>query len=107
MNRTDVLHVDPGQLPKGGVGGMSARSALEEMLQLIQRRALDIAALPVDRREGLYETIHEACRRASIQIGQSDGDAAETATKIVDFVRAIVSMIDARSRSEPVTLWYR
>ena len=31
---------------------MSAKTALEEMLQLIQRRAFDIAALPVDRRRG-------------------------------------------------------
>ena len=74
---------------------MSAETALEEMLQLIQRRAFDIAALPVDRREGLYETIHEASRRASMQIGQTGDEAADTATKIVDFVRVIVGMIEA------------
>ena len=61
---------------------MSPKTALEEMLQLIQRRALDIAALPADRREGLYETIHDACRRASINIGQTDDQAAHTAAKI-------------------------
>ena len=66
-----------------------------------RRRALDIAALPIDRREGLYETIHDACRRASIQIGQSDGEAAETATAIVDFVRAIVGIIDAGADRNP------
>lgn len=80
---------------------MSAKTALEEMLQLIQRRAFDIAALPVDRREGLYETIHEACRRASMQIGQTADEATSTATRIVDFVRAIVGMIDAADRKPP------
>jgi len=77
---------------------MSAKTALEEMLKLIQRRAFDIAALPVDRREGLYETIHEACRRASVQIGQTADEAANTATRIVDFVRVIVGMIEAADR---------
>jgi hypothetical protein len=80
---------------------MSARTALEEMLQLIQRRAFDIGALPGDRREGLYETIHEACRRASMQIGQTSDEAAGTATTIVDFVRVTVCMIEAADRKPP------
>ena len=78
-----------------------AKTALEEMLELIQWRALDIVALPADRRQGLYETIDEACRRASRQIGQSDAEAANTATKIVEFVRVIVGIIEAGADRKP------
>ena len=49
---------------------MSATSALDEMLSMVKRRALEITALPIDRREGRYELIHDATRRASISIGQ-------------------------------------
>jgi hypothetical protein len=73
---------------------MTAKTALEELLQLIQHRALAIASLPSERRQGAYETIHEAWRRASINIGQTDQEATETATKAVEFVRVIVAVIE-------------
>jgi hypothetical protein len=78
---------------------MSATSALDEMLNLVKRRALEITALPIDRREGRYELIHDATRRASINIGQQPIDAAATATSITEFVRAVVGIIDAGAQA--------
>jgi len=79
---------------------MSATSALDEMLKMIKRRAVEIAALPVDRREGRFEMIHDAARRASISIGQGADEAAKTASSITGFVRAVVGIIDAGARQD-------
>ena len=78
---------------------MSATSALDEMLSMVKRRALEITALPIDRREGRYELIHDATRRASINIGQQPIDASATATSITEFVRAVVGILDAGTGS--------
>ena len=75
-----------------------AESALDEMLKMIKRRALEIAALPTERREGRYEMIHDATRRASISNGQGEDEAGQTASSITNFVRAIVSIMDAGAR---------
>ena len=77
---------------------MPAESALDEMLKMIKRRALEIAVLPAEQREGRYEMIHDATRRASIRIGQGEDEAVSTATSITRFVRAIVSIMDAGAR---------
>ena len=82
---------------------MSATSALDEMLSMVKRRALEITALPIDRREGRYELIHDATRRASISIGQQPIDAAATATSITEFVRAVVGILDAGARADGST----
>jgi hypothetical protein len=79
---------------------MSATSALDEMLSMVKRRALEISALPIDRREGRYEMIHDATRRASISIGQQPADAAVSATAITQFVRAVVGILDTGARSD-------
>ena len=74
---------------------MSVETALEELLNMMRRRTMNIAALPPDEREVHYELIYGSCRRAAEQIGQSSENAADTAEKMVEFTRAVVGIIDA------------
>jgi S-adenosylmethionine:diacylglycerol 3-amino-3-carboxypropyl transferase len=67
---------------------------------MIKRRALEIADLPAERREGRYEMIHDATRRASISNGQGEDEAVRTASSITSFVRAIVIMDAGARRSK-------
>ena len=85
---------------------MPANSALDEMLKMIRRRALEIAGLPVARREGRHEIIHDATRRASIGIGQGGDEAAKTANSVVGFVAAdrlalLVTQVDCGEGDQP------
>jgi hypothetical protein len=79
---------------------MSVETALEQMLQLIHRRALNLAALPEDERDIHYDLIRLSCCRAAEQIGQSPDKAAVTANNMVEFTRAMVGIIDA-GRADP------
>ena len=74
---------------------MSVETALEQMLRLIHRRALNLAALPEDEREIHYDVIRLSCCGAAEQIGQGPDKAAVTANNIVEFTRAMVGIIDA------------
>jgi hypothetical protein len=76
---------------------MSVESALEEMLRLIHRRALNLAALPDDERDWHYDLIRLSCCGAAERIGQSPDAAAVTASNMVEFTRAMVGIIDAGS----------
>lgn len=75
---------------------MSVDTALEEMLRMIHRRALNLAALPEDERDMHYELIRLSCCGAAEQIGQSPDRAALTANNMVEFTRAMVGIIDNR-----------
>jgi hypothetical protein len=79
----------------------SAAAALEEILHLILRRAMEIAALPADRREPHFESIHRSCRSAAKQIGQGSQKSVDTADKMVAFTVAIVGIIDEGLRTGP------
>jgi hypothetical protein len=73
---------------------MSVETALEQMLRMIHRRALNLAALPEDERDMHYDRIRLSCCGAAEKIGQSPDEAAVTANNMVEFTRAMVGIID-------------
>jgi len=73
---------------------MSVETALEQMLQMLHRRALKLAALPEDERDSQYDLIRLSCCGAAEHIGQSPDEAAITARNTVEFTRAMVSIIE-------------
>jgi MFS family permease len=79
-------------------GTTRVESALEQLLQMILHRAMEIAALPAGQRDFHSRRIHESCCDAAKQIGQSADQSADTAQKMTDFARAIVAMIDIGER---------
>jgi hypothetical protein len=74
---------------------MSAEAALADMLRMIHRRALKLAALPEDERDPQYDLMRLSCCGAAERIGQSPDRAAMTAGYVVDFTRAMVDLIEA------------
>jgi hypothetical protein len=74
---------------------MTVETALEEMLHMIQRRALNVSTLPDDERHLHYDLIRRSACRAAEQIGQNPDLAADTADKVVEFTRALVGIIDS------------
>ena len=73
---------------------MSVETALEQMLQMLHRRALKLAALPQDERNPQYDLIRLSCCGAAERIGQSPDEASETAKHMVEFTRAMVGIIE-------------
>lgn len=73
---------------------MSVGTALEQLLRLIHRRAMKLAALPEDERDLHYDLIRLSCCAAAEHIGQSPDEAAITANDMVAFVRALVGIIE-------------
>ena len=73
---------------------MSVETALEQMLQMLHRRALKLAGLPEDERDSQYDLIRLSCCGAAERIGQSPDEAAETANNMVEFTRAMVGIIE-------------
>lgn len=75
-------------------------TALEQLLRLIYRRALKIAAFPEDERDSHYDLIRLSCCAAAEHIGQSPDEAAVTANDMVQFVRALVGIIEVGGGSD-------
>src|SRR4051812_34531929 len=73
---------------------MSVGTALEQLLRLIHRRAMKLAALPEDERDLHYDLIRRTCCDAAEHVGQSPDKAAITANDMVEFVRALVGIIE-------------
>ncbi|MER8575554.1 hypothetical protein NKH19_19340 [Mesorhizobium sp. M1338] len=73
---------------------MSVGAALEQLLRLIHRRAMKLAAMPEDERDSHYDLIRLSCCAAAERIGQSPDKAAITANDMVEFVRALVGIIE-------------
>ena len=73
---------------------MSVETALAQLLRMIHRRALNLAALPDDERDPHYDHIRLSCCGAAEQIGQSPDKAAITANSVVEFTRAMVGIIE-------------
>jgi len=95
---------------------MSVEIALEQLLRMIHRRALNLAALPEDERDLHYDLIRLSCCGAAEQLGQSPDKAAITANNMVEFTRAMVGIIEigcgsdaARTADRPLgdssTVW--
>jgi hypothetical protein len=80
--------------PTAAENGMSAEAALAQMLQMIHRRALKLAALPENERNPQYDLIRLSCCGAAEKIGQSPDRAAMTAGYVVEFTRAMVDLIE-------------
>jgi len=80
---------------------MRVETALELLLRLIHRRAMTLAALPDDERDLHYDLIRLSCCAAAENIGQSPDMAAITANDMVEFVRALVGIIEVGSVPEP------
>jgi len=77
-----------------GAKRMSVGIGLAQLLRMIHRRALKIAALPDDERDPHYDLIRLSCCGAAEQIGQSPDKAAVTANSMVEFTRAMVGIIE-------------
>ena len=75
---------------------MSVETALEQMLQMLHRRALKLAALPEDERDPQYDLIRLSCCGAAEEIGQSPDTAAVTENNMVVYTRAVGGIIDLR-----------
>jgi hypothetical protein len=75
---------------------MSVETALSQILLLMHRRVLSLAALPVDERDAQYDLMRRSCCGAAEQIGQSPDTAAAMANNMVEFMRAVVGIIDTR-----------
>ncbi|MEI9414128.1 hypothetical protein [Mesorhizobium sp. Cs1321R2N1] len=73
---------------------MSVGAALELLLRLIHSRAMKLAALPEDERDIHYDLIRRSCCEAAEHIGQNPDKAAITANDMVEFVRALVGIIE-------------
>ncbi len=76
---------------------MSVGAALEQLLRLIYRRAMKLAMLPEDERDSHYDHIRLSCCAAAEHIGQDPDRAAITANDMVEFVRALVGIIEVGS----------
>lgn len=79
---------------------MSVGTALEQLLRLIHRRAMKLAMLPEDERDCHYDRIRLSCCAAAEHIGQDPDRAAITANDMVEFVRALVGIIELGSGPE-------
>ncbi|TPN48210.1 hypothetical protein [Mesorhizobium sp. B1-1-7] len=79
---------------------MSVGTALEQLLRLIHRRAMKLAALPEDERDLHYDLIRLSCCKAAEHIGQSPDEAAITANDMAGFVRALVGIVEVGCRSD-------
>ncbi|AZO54125.1 MAG: hypothetical protein EOS78_23675 [Mesorhizobium sp.] len=79
---------------------MSVGAALELLLRLIHSRAMKLAALPEDERDIHYDLIRRACCAAAEHIGQNPDKAAITANDMVEFVHALVGIIEAGCDSD-------
>jgi hypothetical protein len=79
---------------------MSVGAALEQLLRLIYRQAMKLAAMPEDERDSHYDFIRLSCCAAAERIGQSPDKAAITANDMVQFVRAMVGIIEVGCRSD-------
>ena len=76
---------------------MSVGTALEQLLRLIHRRAMKLAMLPEDERDSHYDRIRLSCCAAAEHIGQDPDRAAITANDMVEFIRALVGIIEMGS----------
>ncbi|MES0198574.1 hypothetical protein [Mesorhizobium sp. M0011] len=79
---------------------MSVGAALEQLLRLIYRQAMKLAAMPEDERDSHYDFIRLSCCAAAERIGQSPDKAAVTANDVVEFVRALVGIIEVGCGSD-------
>ena len=79
---------------------MSVGTALEQLLRLIHRRAMKLAMLPEDERDSHYDRIRLSCCAAAEHIGQDPDRAAITANDMVEFVRALVGIIEMGSATD-------
>ncbi|WP_032935780.1 hypothetical protein [Mesorhizobium sp. WSM3626] len=79
---------------------MSVGAALELLLRLIHSRAMKLAALPEDDRDIHYDLIRRSCCEAAEHIGQNPDKAAITANDMVEFVRALVGIIEVGCGSD-------
>jgi len=72
---------------------MTVESA-EVMMGAIQRRAMEIVALPIDKRETRYRLVYAAYKDSALKIGQNEAAAQETAAQMVEFTKALVRIIE-------------
>ena len=71
---------------------MDIESATEELMSAVQRRAMEILALPVSKREARYKIIREAFAASARQIGERDPD--EVGAKIEESTRQLVRIME-------------
>ena len=71
-----------------------SKEAADVVLKAVQRRAMEIAALPEGEREARYSYIHDAYRQSALKLGTAEVSAAELADKMVEFTRAMVGIIE-------------
>ena len=66
----------------------------DKIMEFIQRRAMEVVALPEDKREEHYNLVYKSCRSSALNLGQSPKEADQWADKTVEFTKALVSIIE-------------
>ena len=67
----------------------------EVILEAVERRAMEIVELPQAERNGHYRTIEQAFHSAALELGRDEKQAAEMASKMVEFTEGLVGIIEA------------
>lgn len=69
--------------------------AAHAMLEAAQRQAVEIVALPIDARKERYTLISKTFKEAAIEMRKPVLQAEEAATKMVEWTRSTVMIIEA------------
>jgi hypothetical protein len=71
-----------------------AGDSADVVLKAVERRAMEIVALPEDEREARYSLIREVYRNSAISLGRTEQQANDIADKVVEFTRDLVVIIE-------------
>lgn len=71
-----------------------ADDSADVVLKAVERRAMEIVALPEDEREARHSLIREVYRNSAISLGRTEQQANEIADKVVEFTRDLVVIIE-------------
>jgi len=70
------------------------KQAADETLKAVERRAMEVAAMPPNDREARYAEIHKIYKDSALQLVSSEDSAVELAAKMVEFTRVMVGLIE-------------
>lgn len=69
-------------------------SGSDEVLQAVNRRAMEIVSLPENERSERYEIYRDAYKQAGLDSGMTDEQSDEAAAKMDEWIRSLVTMIE-------------
>jgi hypothetical protein len=72
-----------------------SKIAQEATLEAVERRAMEIVAMPDAERKQHYRIIRAAYHSAALELGRDEKQAAEMAAKMVEFTEGLVDIIES------------